>query len=322
MKKYIKGLLLIIIIGLLSTFLGAIIAPYIKIEVLTIGILLGILYSSIIGFSDAYRPGIQFALKQLLKWGIVLLGFKLNFLSVVALGPKIVLIIVCLIPTVIFCAQKLGRIMGINKKVATLIGVGSSICGASAIVAMSPVISADDDDSILAVSIISFLGAIGVIVYSSLALVIDMNNTAYGIWSGLSLQGVAHAIAAAFAKGNEAGEIGTIVKMTRVMMLAPLSLLLAVQFTDKSERKKAKIPGYVLLFIGAGIIGSTGVVPTSITRALNSMSNIFILSAMIAMGLIVDLKEIKRTGLKVVIHGLIIFIGISIATFFIIKWYI
>jgi len=320
MQKYIKGLFLVVIIAVLSTLLENWFSAFIQLEKLTIGIVLGIAYSSIRGLKDADRPGVQFALKRLLKWGIVLLGFKLNFLSIAKLGPKLVLIIVCLIPAVLFTAQKLGSLMGLNKKVSTLIGVGSSICGASAIVAMSPVIDANDDDSILAVSIISFLGAIGVIIYSSLAFFLDLSDTAYGVWSGLSLQGVAHAIAAAFAKGNEAGEIGTIVKMTRVMMLAPVSVFLSAQFADKDQRKKVKIPGYVLLFIGAGIIGSSGLLPAPIIKILGKMSSQFILAAMIAMGLVVDLKLIRKTGLQSVIHGTLVFVTISICTFGVIKW--
>ncbi len=320
MQKYIKGLILVVLIAVLSTLLENWISSFIQLEKLTIGIVLGITYSSIRGLNDTDRPGVQFALKRLLKWGIVLLGFKLNFLSVAKLGPKLVIIILFLIPTVLLGAQKLGCLMGLNKKVSTLIGIGSSICGASAIVAMSPVIEADDDDSILAVSIISFLGAIGVIIYSSLAFFLDMSDTAYGIWSGLSLQGVAHAIAAAFAKGDEAGEIGTIVKMTRVMMLAPVSVILSTQFADKGQRKNAKIPGYVLLFICAGIIGSSGLLPTPLIKILGKTSSQLILAAMIAMGLVVDLKQIRKTGMRSLIHGTLIFLVISICTFCIIKW--
>ncbi len=238
------------------------------------------------------------------------------FLALAELGPKLVLTVICLVPLILLIAQRLGAYMGLNPKLSTLIGAGSSICGASAIVAMSQVIDADDDDSVLAVSIISFLGAIGVILYSSLALVLNMSDVAYGIWSGLSLQGVAHAIAAAFAKGTQAGEIGTIVKMTRVLMLAPVSLVLATQFRKNDNQKKIGIPGYVILFIIAGIIGSTGIIPTKMLGILTKGSSYFILAAMIAMGLIVDLKQIRDKGLKAVIHGIIVFIFISIGSYF------
>lgn len=319
MQKYIKGLIIISIIALMATVITKFISPYLHIERLSIGILLGILYSVFRNLEDSYKPGIQLALKNFLKWGIVLLGFKLNFRSIVELGPTIMMIIIGLIPMAIIGSQKLGSLIGVNKKVATLIGVGSSICGASAIVAMTPVISAEDDDSILAVSIISFLGAIGVIVYTALAQLLDLNAITYGIWSGLSLQGVAHAIAAAFAKGNEAGEIGTLVKMARVMMLAPVSILLSLQFAESSENKKASIPRYVLFFIAAGILGSIGIVPTPLIKTFGFFSNLLILSAMIAMGLIVDLKHIQKTGLKIVVHGLLVFFTISISTFMIVK---
>jgi uncharacterized integral membrane protein (TIGR00698 family) len=317
--KYIKGLLLVIVIGLASTGIEILISPYIQIERLTIGIVLGILYSSTIGLKENFKPGIKFALHELLKWGIVLLGFKLNFLLISELGPKIVLIIVILIPVVILGTQKLGGALKINRKVATLIGVGSSICGASAIVAMSPVINAHDDDSVLAVSVISFLGAIGVILYSSLAFVLNMTDASYGIWSGLSLQGVAHAIAAAFARGDASGEIGTIVKMTRVMMLAPLSVFLSMQFAETKEKKKAKIPLYVVLFILAGVVGTTGIIPPRVTSFLGMAGNQMILAAMIAMGLVVNLGEIRKTGLKILLHGIITFATIAVLTFVIVT---
>lgn len=322
MKKYIRGLLTVVVIAILSTLIEHYISPYIQLEKLTIGILIGIAYASFFGLKEKEKPGVQFSLKRLLKWGIVLLGFKLNFLAVASLGPKLIAIILILIPSVLFAAQQLGKHMGLNKKVSTLIGVGSCICGASAIVAMSPVIDADEDDAILSVSIISFLGAIGVLAYSSLALTLNLSDTAYGVWSGLSLQGVAHAIAAAFAKGDQAGEIGTIVKMSRVMMLAPVSILLSAQFSKQAEQKRAKVPTYVLLFIGAGIIGSLGLLPQTLITSLGKISGYFILAAMIAMGLMVDLKQIKETGLKVAFHGLIIFSAIAISTFAVVKYLI
>jgi len=320
MGKYVKGLVLVAGIAVVSIMMGDWISDFIKIEKLTIGIVIGIIYTSLRGLKAQYRPGVQFSLKKLLKWGIVLLGFKLNFLTVVELGPKMVIMVVILIPLVLIIARKLGDFMGLNPKLSTLIGAGSSICGASAIVALSQVIEADDDDSVLAVSVISFLGAIGVLAFSSLSLVLNMSDVAYGVWSGLSLQGVAHAIAAAFAQGEVSGEIGTIVKMTRVMMLAPVSILLARQFSENNDTKKVGIPGYVLLFIGAAIIGTLGIIPQTVLGILSKCSSYLILMAMISMGLIVDLKQIRENGLKAVLHGIIIFLMIVSITYLAVQF--
>lgn len=319
MKKYIKGLVLIIGIAVVSTMISDLLVEFIKIEKLTIGIIIGILYTSTRGLGQEYRPGVQFSLKKLLKWGIVLLGFKLNFLTVLELGPKMVIMVIILISLVLIFARKLGDVMGLNPKLSTLIGVGSSICGASAIVAMSQVIDAEDDDSVLAVSIISFLGAMGVLAFSSLALVLNMSDVSYGVWSGLSLQGVAHAIAAAFARGEVSGEIGTIIKMTRVMMLAPVSVLLSRQFSENNNINKVGIPGYVLLFLGAAIIGTLGIIPQTVIGILTKCSSYFILMAMISMGLIVDLKQIRENGLMAVLHGVLVFVMIVIGSYAMVK---
>lgn len=319
MVKYLKGLTLIIGIAVISTMLSNWLGEYIKIERLTVGIIIGMLCTAKQGLSQEYRPGVEFSLKKLLKWGIVLLGFKLNFLTVIELGPKMVVIVVLLITLVLTISRKLGNVMGLNPKLSTLIGVGSSICGASAIVAMSQVIEADDDDSVLAVSIISFLGTIGVLLFSSLSLVTNMSDIGYGTWSGLSLQGVAHAIAASFARGEVAGEVGTIVKMTRVLMLAPVSVVLSKQFSNNKDTKKVGVPKYVLLFIGTAVIGTLGIIPQNIISLLTKASSYFILMAMISMGLIVDLKQIKNNGLKAVFHGMSVFIMIIAITYVSVK---
>ncbi len=117
-----------------------------------------------------------------------MLGFKLNFQALIELGPKMSLVVVAFVPLVLVTATFLGRKMGIGKKLAVLIGVGSSICGASAIVAMAPTINAEDDDAIIAVGVVSLLGAVGVLVYSAFAAVSPLTDIQYGLWSGLSLQ--------------------------------------------------------------------------------------------------------------------------------------
>lgn len=179
MKKLWKGLLFVIAISIVSMVLNEYLLNFI--ETLTIGIILGIIITNTIGYHKSFDAGVTYSLKKILKWGIVLLGVKLN------------------------------------KKLSTLLGVGSSICGASEIVAMGPVIDADEDDTAISVAIISLLGALGVVIYSSLSYVLPLSDLEYGIWAGSSLQGVAHALARAGARGADSISmaIGTIVKMAR-----------------------------------------------------------------------------------------------------------
>ncbi|PAB59860.1 YeiH family protein [Anaeromicrobium sediminis] len=312
-KKYIPGIIFVLGISYLSMFINDLFKSYINIEALTIAIIIGIIYNNTVGTQDIFKKGVTFSLKKLLKIGIVLLGFKLNIYAVLELGPKILIMVLVYVPFALTLSIILGKIFKVNKKLATLIGVGTSICGASAVVAMAPCINADDDDSVISVSIVSLLGALGVIIYSGIATSsINISATQYGVWSGLSLHGVAHALAAAFALGDTAGEIGTIVKMTRVLMMVPVSIILSSIFNKESiGNKKAKFPMYVLYFILAGIINSFKIIPVNITSILTKGSSLLILMAMTAMGLSVNFKSIVNKGIKSLVIGTILFIILS-----------
>ncbi|QXM06846.1 YeiH family protein [Crassaminicella indica] len=317
MKKYIPGLIFVFLIGALSKLLNEWLSHSIQLEALTIGIVLGMLIKNTFGVNESLNPGVKFSLKKLLKVGIVLLGFKLNFSAIANLGPSVLLMVVSFVCIALVLVNLLGKVFKIDTKLATLIGVGSSICGASAIVALTPCIDAKEEDSVLAVSIISLLGAIGVLVYSAIAVVSPMTDIQYGIWSGVSLQGVAHALAAAFAREGS-GEIGTFVKMARVLMLVPVSIVLGFIFNSSGEGKRASFPMYVLYFIVAGIVSSLGILPPVLIMLFTKLSSWFILMAMISMGLMVKFKAIKDKGIKVVFLGSTLFSILSVSTYFII----
>lgn len=322
-KKMIPGIIFVFLVSILSMYINDSIKNVINLEALTIGIIIGIVYNNTIKTQTVFKDGVKFSLKKLLKVGIVLLGFKLNFNSLLKLGPKVILMVLIFVPSVLVLSVLLGKLFKVQDKLATLIGVGSCICGASAVVALAPTINADDEDSVVAVSIVSFLGAVGVLVYSAIAVTSSISNIQYGIWSGISLHGVAHAIAAAFARGDTAGEIGTFVKMARVVMLVPVSLVLGFIYNKgNGGSKKAKFPMYVLYFIIAGIVSSTGIIPANILKILTKLSSIFILMAMVAMGLSVDFKSIKDKGMKALLIGSVLFLITSTSTYMIVKSFI
>ncbi len=310
-KKMLPGILLVVLISVISMTLQGMIKPYFALETLTISIIIGMIYNNTIGTQVIFAEGIKFSLKKLLKVGIVLLGFKLNMTAVMDLGLNVLLLVAIFVPVTLFTFMFVSKKFGLNKKLGTLLGVGSCICGASAVVALAPVIGADDDDAVVAVSIVSVLGAIGVIVYTAISK-FPMTDATYGIWSGLTLHGVAHAIAAAFARGEVAGEIGTFVKMTRVLMLVPVSLFLSYHFNGQGESKRAQFPMYVLYFIIAGIVNSLGILPETLTGFLAKSSNFLILMAMTAMGLSVNFKQVAKKGAKAFVIGLGLFTVLSL----------
>lgn len=324
MKKYISGLILVSIIAITATVLGDWLMKWFQLEALTIAIIIGMLVRNTLSLPEFLNPGIKFALKKLLIYGIVLLGFKLNFDAIMSLGWSVILWIVLYMIFVFFMVYVLNKRFQMGTKLATLIGVGSSVCGAAAVIALAPSIEADEEDAVIAVSIVSFLGAIGVVVYAMIASTTQITDAQFGVWSGMTLHGVAHALAGAFSKSSLAGEIGTFVKMTRVLMLVPVSLILGTFFAgEKTTQKRAKVPVYVWLFILMGALNATGIVPIRFQEVAKTLSDVFILMAMTAMGLGVNFRDIKGKGGKAVVFGLVLFgITSSIAFVMIAKGWV
>ncbi|MCM1991956.1 YeiH family protein [Oceanirhabdus seepicola] len=325
--KVLPGIILTAIISVVSIFFDKIMVENfnLRLEAVTYAIIIGIIYNNILKASEGLKPGIKFSAKKLLKIGIVLLGFKLSIFSIVELGPSIIIMVLILIPSVFVVSNIIGKVLGIDTKLATLIGVGSSICGASAIVAVSPCIQAEEEeDATAAVAIVSLLGVIGVIIYPLVAsALISISESQYGVWCGLSLQGVAHAVGAAFAGGDVSGEVGTLVKMARVIMLVPTSIVLSIIFAKggNGDKKKANFPMYVLYFVIAVMISSAYKEFVGNVKVVNEMiyysvklSKVFILMAMAGMGLGVDLKSFIKKGAKGFVMGLILFAIISVTT--------
>jgi len=318
----LPGLALVLAVSLLASLLSDLLAPALSLEALTVAIVLGMLVANTVGVGDRLRPGVRFSLKQVLKAGIVLLGFRLDIGAVLALGPRVLGMVVVYVAATLLLAWLLGRRFGLDARLAALIGVGSSICGASAVVAMAPCVGADDEEPVVAVAVISFLGALGVIVYTAVAKSTSLLDAAqYGAWSGLTLHGVAHALAAAFAMGDAAGAIGTLVKMTRVLMLVPVSLVLTGCFrTRGAGGEAAGFPVYVLLFVAAGVVHGLDVVPASVAGLAAGASSFFILMAMTAMGLSVHFRSVARRGAAALGMGALLFAVMAAAGFAAVLW--
>ncbi len=327
-RRHVPGLAFVLALALLARYLDRLIAPVITLEALTVGIVLGIICGTALKTPRVLQPGVGYASKALLHTGIVLLGFKLDFLALASLGPTVLLLVLATVPTVLLLACLVGRLVGADDRLAVLIGVGSCICGASAVVAVTPCVRARKEDSVIAVSVVSFLGAIGLLVYSALSVTSGLTDVQYGAWSGLSLHAVGHAVAAAFARGSTAGEIGTLVKMARVALLVPVALVLTHIFgrrdslpdakgdgTTAADRPKVAFPTYVLYFILAGIARSVGVVPSQAVSWLGQASSLLILMAMIATGLLVDFRAIKDKGVRGLLVGTLLFAVTATGTY-------
>ncbi len=327
-KERIPGFLLVLVIVLIGSALSGLINKYFMIETITLVIFMGIIINNTIGVGDIFQPGITFIMNKVIKLAIILLGFKLNFTVLSEIGGKAFILVIFFVPLVLFLGWKLGKFFDLESKTSLLIGIGSGICGVAAIMALSPLIKAKKEDIVIAASITSFLGAIGVILFSFLGTLssFPLEPTAFGIWSGISLHGVSHAIAAAFSMGETAGEAGTVVKLTRVLMLIPLSVIFTKHFYDKDDESNATkysvknawmqaFPLYVIIFLLVMIFNSVGVVPERAGSFLGDLSSKLFLMTMTSMGLSLYLKNVLVTGIKGLKVGIILFSFVSILSY-------
>lgn len=318
LMSLIPGVLLVAVIQWLAGWLSGL---FPLLDTLTFGVLLGIAVNNLLALPSAVRPGVKFMEKRILQWGIILLGIELNFALLGRLGAKIIFLIIATVAFGLLAAGWLGRLFQAKDKLAVLLGVGSSVCGASAVAAVEPIVKPDKEDLAVAVAAISLLGAAGVLLYPFFGHLLRMEQIDYGIWAGVSLQGVAHAVAAAFAYGELSGEIGTLVKMGRVLMLAPVAIFLnwryAGQVTEGSRRRW--IPPEVIGFVTVGVLATLGLLTRHINLGLvvidlKALSKIFITAAMVAMGLGVNLQSMGARGWRALLMGATLFTTIAVTS--------
>jgi uncharacterized integral membrane protein (TIGR00698 family) len=234
-----------------SAFLARSIPGVATFSQMILAILLGMAFHNIVGTPLAARAGIAFSLRRLLRVAIILLGFQLTLSQVASVGMGGLLVVaVTLIATFVFTVFA-GRALGVDRKLTEMIAAGTSICGASAIVAVNTVTEAHDEDVAYAVACVTIFGSIAMFAYPVLSGVLHLDSYAYGLWSGASIHEIAQVVAAAFQNGQRAGEVGTMVKLARVMLLAPVvfTLNLKARFAASSTAVRSArppVPWFVL----------------------------------------------------------------------------
>jgi len=250
---------------------------------------------------------------------------RLNFALIAASGIKVLLIDSVLIAFGVTMIPFLLRKMGLSRRLAFLIGVGQSICGASAVGAMAALFpDVDEDDVSLAVAICGLIGTVGVLLFTFSSHVFALSSNWYGLLTGSTLHEIAQVVAAGAAGGSKAADLATVVKLTRVMLLAPVALIVAFVVTLRAEKratayqrfdwKKVPMPWFVFGFLVVGGLNSLGVFPKSLASLILQASVFLLVVAMAAMGLMVDLRVIRKTGLKALGAALlmfVLFVGIS-----------
>ena len=278
---------------------------------LILAILLGMMFHNVFGTPQRAKAGVAFSMRKLLRLGIILLGLQLTAAQVAAVGASgIAIIAASLIATFLF-TKWMGRVLGVDARLAELIAAGTSICGASAVIATNTVTDAHDEDVAYAVACVTVFGSIAMFVYPLLPGFLNLTAHSFGLWAGASIHEIAQVVAASFQEGKDAGEFGTIAKLSRVMMLAPV--VLALGFIASRRRlhgggtqgvqKPIPLPWFVLGFVGLVLVNSVVTIPAAIQTVTPLITTALLTLALAAMGLETDIRKLVAKGFRPALLG-------------------
>jgi uncharacterized integral membrane protein (TIGR00698 family) len=287
---------------------------------LILAILLGMIFHNVVGTPVSAKPGVTFSLRRILRFAIIMLGLQLTAMQIGEVGATgIAIIAVTLAATFLFTSW-FGRVMGIDPKLAQLIGAGTSVCGASAVIATNTVTDAHDEDVAYAVACVTVFGSIAMFAYPTLGTLLHLDPRAYGLWAGSSIHEIAQVVAAAFQEGRQAGEFGTIAKLSRVMLLAPLVIMLGVAAARSgSSSARPPMPWFVLGFIAMIALNSIITIPPEAKSVIVSVTTFLLTMALAAMGLETDIGKLYAKGLRPLAVGATASVFISLFSLMLIK---
>jgi uncharacterized integral membrane protein (TIGR00698 family) len=271
-----------------------------------LAILLGTVFHNTIATPARAKAGVQFSMRRLLRLAIVLLGLQLTFAQVTEVGGRGMAIITSTLVATFVFTRWLGARLGVERKLAELIAAGTSICGASAVIATNTVTQGSDEDVAYAVACVTVFGSLAMLLLPLLPGVLHLDAHAFGLWTGASIHEIAQVVAAAFQNGQQAGAFGTVAKLSRVMLLAPMVLLLgwaARRFpADNADpdgvRAAVPVPWFVIGFVALVAFNSVVTLPAAPKHLLVLLTTVLLTMALAAMGLETDVRKLKAKGLR------------------------
>lgn len=300
-----------------------------------VALLLGLLIRNAIPASARLKPGIDFVIKKLLPIGIVLLGAGLDFYDLIAVGYRVLLGAIVLIAAIILITRYLASYFQVDADQGLLLGVGTAICGTSAIVAIAPVVESKEKDIAISIASINLLGALAMFAFPFLGIVLALPPDVYGEWCGLAIHATPQVIAAGFAHhvdGELAGKIATIVKLTRISLLGPAVFVIGALYARQRRRQtvylaptvnyRQLVPGFVLFFVGMALLRTVGFFPevtlhmsdrfifgggdrtVDLAAALGEAGKWIITAAIAAVGLATEFRTFRTGGMRPFLLGL------------------
>lgn len=325
-KRYIPGVLLTAAIAFATAWLGNQPAMAgLGLGALTLAIIAGIVIGNTLypGIQQHCDEGVQFAKQKLLRLGIILYGFRLTFQQVMDVGLSGVIIDVIMLSSTFALACLIGaRLLKLDRQTAWLIGAGSSICGAAAVLATAPVVKAESSKVSVAVATVVIFGTLGIFLYPIIwhelaPMIPSVSLSQFGVYTGSTVHEVAQVVAAGHAVSPETESAAVIAKMLRVMMLAPFLLLLSMMISRRSNasgsaKQAIVFPWFALWFIVVAIFNSFHWLPAPGVAAINLFDNVILAMAMAALGLSTRISQLTSTGVRPFLLGLMLFVWLIV----------
>ncbi len=329
------------IIGLIA-FVSMIIAHYIPkglISASVFAMLIGMLVNPLLKkLMPKIKPALNFFSKRVLKIGIVLLGVTLSFDQIIKVGGQSLFVMIFTLVSAFGGGYLLGKAFKMNWKLSSLISAGTGICGGSAIAALSPVMEADDKDVAYAMTSTFFFDIIMVIVFPLIGVAIGMNDLDFGLWAGTAVNDTSSVVATGYSFSEIAGNYAVIVKLTRTLSIIPISIIFAlISHHVKSKQLRLQsaqtgvaiknklnifkiFPFFIVLFLMVVAIKSTGVIPQASCDVIAKISKIMMVCSLSAIGLKTNFKSMFSSGIKPMVHGLIISLLVAVVAFVVIMY--
>lgn len=284
------------------------------------GITLGILLASVWRLPAGFNTGLKFTSKYILQLAVILLGFEMNMAAVIHVGQQSIWVILLTLSAAFVTVVLTGRALGIQHKLSTLIGVGTAICGGSAIAAASSAIDADDQDISFSISTIFLFNVVAVFLFPFIGHLLGLSDTGFGMWAGTAINDTSSVVAAAYSYSTAAGNFATVVKLTRSLMIVPVTLVLALMYARINDNGKTNFqfarvfPWFIVGFLVASLISTAGILPVSLLQAFAQTGRFLIIAAMAAIGLNTSLHAFRKAGSRALMLGAATWLAVMLAS--------
>ena len=291
---------------------------HLGLSALTLAIIMGMIVGNTVfsRFATKTASGVDFSKNILLRTAIVLYGFRITFQQIAGIGWAGILIDVLMVTLTLVIAVQLGkRVFGLDAQSSILIGAGSAICGAAAVMATEPVVRGQAHKVSVAVATVVVFGTISMFTYPIVYPYLHLSESAYGVYAGSTIHEVAQVVAAGKSVSDTAASTAVIEKMLRVMMLAPFLLILSSYAQSENKvhgKSRITIPWFAVLFIVASAVNSLNLLPAGLTGALLQIDNVLLAMAMAALGLRTHVGAIRQAGAKPLMLATVLFAFLTI----------